>query len=103
MKKALNRRSFLKGITASSALIPSLSFANFPSKYEGKRIKVALVGLGRYAEYMASQMKDCQYCEVAGLVSGSPEKLESWGKEYKVPAKNRYNYENLIKLKITQT
>ena len=99
MKKALNRRSFLKGITASSALIPSLSFANIPSNYEGKKIKVALVGLGRYAEYMASQMKDCQYCEVAALVSGSPEKLESWGKEYKVPTKNRYNYENFDKIK----
>ncbi|MCP9754026.1 gfo/Idh/MocA family oxidoreductase [Lacihabitans sp. CCS-44] len=99
MKEALNRRSFIKGITASSALIPSLSFANSPSKYEGKKIKVALVGLGRYAEYMASQMKDCQYCEVAGLVSGSPEKLESWGKEYNIPTKNRYNYENFDKIK----
>lgn len=99
MKNALNRRSFIKGITASSALIPSLSFANIPSIHEGKKIKVALVGLGRYAEYMASQMKDCQYCEVTGLVSGSPEKLQSWGEEYNVPTKNRYNYENFDKIK----
>ncbi|MCP9766524.1 gfo/Idh/MocA family oxidoreductase [Lacihabitans sp. LS3-19] len=99
MKKAINRRSFIKGITATSAIIPAIALANPAQKYEGKKIKVALVGLGRYAEYMVAQMKDCEYCEVSALVSGTPSKLESWGKEYKVPVKNRYNYQNFDAIK----
>jgi predicted dehydrogenase len=99
MKKALNRRSFIKGITAASTLIPAITIANPAQKYEGIKIKVALVGLGRYAEYMAAQMKDCEHCEVSALISGTPSKLESWGKKYNVPVKNRYNYQEFDAIK----
>lgn len=99
MKKALNRRTFIKGLTAVSALVPLISATSVTPKYAGKKIKVALVGLGRYAEYMAAQMKDCEFCEFAGLVTGSPAKAESWGKEYNIPLKNRYNYQNFDQIK----
>lgn len=99
MKNALNRRTFIKGITAASTLIPLAATAAEKKPYLGRKIKVALVGLGRYAEYMAAQMKDCEYCEVAAWVSGTPSKLESWGKTYNVPLKNRYNYQNFDSIK----
>jgi predicted dehydrogenase len=99
MKKALNRRTFIKGLTAASALAPLVSASAATPKYEDKKIKVALVGLGRYAEYMATQMKDCEFCAFAGLVTGSPAKAESWGKEYNIPLKNRYNYQNFDQIK----
>lgn len=97
--KKLSRRNFFEKVgigTSALALTPQLLSANI---YEGKKIRVALMGLGRYAEYMASQMKDCQFCEFAGLVSGSPSKAESWGKEYNIPVKNRYNYQNFDEIK----
>ncbi len=65
----------------------------------GVKIKVALVGLGRYAEYMAAQMKDCEHCEVSALNGGTPSKLESWGKKYNVHVKNRYNYQEFDAIK----
>ena len=99
MKKIFTRRIFLKEITAASVLIPLVSPAFGKKNKSEKKIKVALVGLGRYAEYMAAQMKDCQHCELVGLVSGTPSKLESWGKEYNIPQKNRYNYENFDSIK----
>ncbi len=99
MKNSLNRRSFIKEISAASALLPVLASTQDTPKHAGTKTKVAIVGLGRYAEYMASQMKECKYCELAGLVSGTPSKLKSWGTAYKIPLKNRYNYENFDSIK----
>lgn len=67
--------------------------------FVAKKIRVALVGLGRYAEYVADQMSECQYAEVAGLVTGTPAKAQSWGKKYNVPEKNRYNYQNFDQIR----
>ncbi|MGL4630916.1 MAG: Gfo/Idh/MocA family protein [Leadbetterella sp.] len=95
MDVPFNRRQFLKNITAASIILP-FSFGEAQTQ---KKIKVALVGLGNYAEYVASQMVDCTYCELAGLVTGTPSKAVSWGEKYKIPQKNIYNYENFDSIK----
>ena len=92
--KKLSRRSFLQiagagAATASVAtVIPSLK------KHEGKKLNIALCGLGRYAGYLADGLLESQYCRLAGIVTGTPAKAEDWKKRFNIPVKNIYNYQN---------
>lgn len=95
----MNRRTFLRNVSVASSVLPLTSSTVTPSQPAARKLGVALVGLGRYAEYMAYQMKESQYCEFRALVTGTPSKAESWGKEYNIPEKNRYNYTNFDQIK----
>ena len=100
--KNLSRRSFLQnmgigaGATAVVAALPS--FINIPgintTKYDGKKLNIALCGLGRYAGYLAVGLESTQYCRLAGIVTGTPSKAEEWKTKYNIPEKNIYNYQN---------
>ena len=100
--KNLSRRSFLQtagiaaGATAVAAVLPSFQSSPVIKEkvYDGKKLNIALCGLGRYAEYLATGLESAQYCKLAGLVTGTPAKADSWGKKYNIPAKNIYNYQN---------
>lgn len=85
------RRAFIKKSVAGLGIItlPTV-FAQKPNR----KLRVALVGLGRYAGYMADGIMESAHCTVAGLVTGSPEKKETWGKKYNVTSKNIYDYQN---------
>jgi predicted dehydrogenase len=100
--KNLSRRSFLQnlgigaGATAVAASLPS--FINSPvanaSKDDGKKLNIALCGLGRYAGYLALGLESAQYCRLAGIVTGTPAKATDWQKKYNIPQKNIYNYQD---------
>jgi len=98
-----NRRQFIKKvslITGSTAIVPSLfSFDEIDNTYTGKKLNIALCGLGRYAEILAKGLEKAKYCKLAGLITGTPEKEISWGEKYDIPAKNIYNYENFDSIK----
>lgn len=85
------RRDFIKlsSLSLGALIIPNYLFSN-----QDKKLNVALVGLGRYAGYMADGIVASKHCKVAGLVTGTPSKKETWGKKYGVPLKNIYDYEN---------
>src|SRR5688572_5570891 len=94
--KNFSRRSFLEkmGIGAvAAAALPSLSCAS-SSFDQKKKINIALVGLGRYAGYLAEGLQTAQHCKLAGIVTGTPSKAEDWKKRYNIPDKNIYNYQN---------
>ena len=78
---------------------PAPDSALFTSCQEGAVLKVALMGLGGYATRVAESMQQCKRAKITGLISGTPEKLKSWGEKYAVPEKNRYNYENFDAIK----
>lgn len=95
MKKT-SRRAFITqaGITAAGiSMLPSVLQAGKPF-YTGKKLNVALVGLGRYAALLAEGLQVSEYCKLAGLVTGHPEKGAAWKKQYNIPDKNIYNYIN---------
>ncbi|MEO5893415.1 MAG: Gfo/Idh/MocA family oxidoreductase [Ferruginibacter sp.] len=100
--KNLSRRSFLEkfgtgiGTTALAATLPSFVTDPKLSKkiYEGKKLNIALCGLGRYAGYLAEGLEITTCCRLAGIVTGTPEKAVTWGKKYNIPGKNIYNYQN---------
>lgn len=89
----INRRDFTKQITAASAgllTLPSMTWQERPPK----KLGVALVGLGSYSGKLAPALQETKYCELRGLVTGTPEKEKIWGEQYNIPQKNIYNYEN---------
>jgi glucose-fructose oxidoreductase len=70
-----------------------------PAVLLGRRSRplgVALCGLGRYSTtQLAPALQDTAHCELRGIVTGSPEKIPRWQREYGIPDTNVYSYETL--------
>src|SRR5690606_32432161 len=59
------------------------------------KLGVALVGLGKYSKgQLGPALKITQNCELRGIVTGTPEKIPEWEKEYGIPERNIYSYDN---------
>lgn len=94
-----SRRKFLLNIGAG--VIP-LAFGFSPkpvhftidNRPKEKALRVALMGLGSYANRVADAMRDSKRSTVAGVISGTPSKIADWQKRFDIPDKNCYNYEN---------
>ncbi|MDF4223169.1 Gfo/Idh/MocA family oxidoreductase [Maribacter sp. M208] len=97
--KQLTRRSFnglaTKGLLGS-AFLANMPLANaFTTNKNGKKLGVALVGLGSYSTYqLAPSLLDTEHCYLAGIVTGTKEKESVWQEKYNIPKENIYNYEN---------
>ena len=96
-----SRRDFLKKMTAASVVLPLIPETNILNKqpYEGKKLRVALVGLGSYATRVANAMKTCEKAVLVGAVSGTPSKLDKWQSEYGIDKANCYSYTDFDKIK----
>lgn len=96
--KKFTRRSFLLNTSAATTAafaIPSwMALTGNKNLYDGKKLNVALVGLGRYAGILADGLQESQYCKLAGIVTGHPAKAAIWKEQYNIPDSNIYNYEN---------
>ncbi len=98
----LSRRLFLEkigvgaGATAIASAFPlSGAFSTKSGRpFDGQKLNVALCGLGVYAGYLARGLEASTYCRLAGIITGTPAKAESWKKKYDIPEKNIYNYQN---------
>jgi predicted dehydrogenase len=105
--KHVSRRIFLQrlslGTGSAAALLTlpsSISYGDSISPgYEGKKLNIAVCGLGRYAEILARGLETSQYCRIAGLVTGSSRKSEVWRRRYGIPEKNIYNYRNFDEIR----
>lgn len=99
----ISRREFnkklTKGITATT-LAMNLPLACAMSEKQGKKLGVALVGLGSYSTYqLAPALLEAEYCYLAGIVTGTPEKTKAWSKKYGIPQESIYNYQNFDSIK----
>jgi predicted dehydrogenase len=100
--KNFSRRHFLQnagaaaGVTALAAALPSLQTKAKDKSitYTGKKLNIALCGLGRYAGHLAEGLQEAQYCHLAGIVTGTPAKAVDWKKRYNIPDANVYNYQS---------
>lgn len=100
--KNLSRRSFLQnlsigaGAAAVAVSLPSsVSILKTNNEsHDGRKLNIALCGLGRYAGYLAIGLESAQYCRLAGIITGTPAKAVEWKKKYAIPEKNIYNYQN---------
>ena len=91
-----SRRVFLQQmgvVGASTFFSPNvLLSATRPKK---DKLGIALVGLGYYStDLLAPALQMTEKCYLAGIVTGTPAKAETWKKKYNIPDKNIYNYQN---------
>lgn len=92
----ISRRDALKTLALGGGAIMlspgSLLSAARPRK---DRLGIALVGLGYYStDLLAPALQQTKHCYLAGIVTGTPSKAETWKKKYNIPDKNIYNYQN---------
>ncbi|MCO5238106.1 MAG: Gfo/Idh/MocA family oxidoreductase [Chitinophagaceae bacterium] len=92
-----SRRDFLQKLSigiGAAAFTPVTSKASIFSGFQrpGKQLRVALMGLGGYANIVARAMTDCKLAVLKGIVTGTPSKIPAWQKNYNIPDKNVYNY-----------
>src|SRR5688500_5368990 len=66
----------------------------FASSAPIRRIGVALVGLGYYStDLLAPALQLTQHYYLAGIVTGAPQKIPVWQKQYGLKDYNIYNYD----------
>lgn len=90
-----NRRDFIKnaGMLLTSTL---LAYPSLHAAVPYKKLGVALVGLGYYStDLLAPALQQTEFCELRGIVTGSPEKIPAWKKKYRIRDENIYDYENM--------
>ena len=87
-----SRRHVIR-LGAAASLAPFLNIR--AQDTGGKKLGVALLGLGNYAtNQLGPALKETKNARLTGIVTGSPEKIPRWQKEYEIPDGNVYNYEN---------
>ena len=88
----LSRRKIIQlGAAASAAPLFSVRAQEPGSKPLG----IALLGLGKYAtEQLAPAIEAASNARLAGIVTGSPDKIPTWQKKHGIPEGNIYNYDN---------
>ena len=85
-------------IAANSIWLPLSCFDRSKAvvKKDKSRIGVALLGLGSYSTYnLAPALEMTKHCYLAGIITGSPEKIPTWQKKYNIPEGNCYSYDNM--------
>ncbi len=85
-----SRRAIIRlGVATSLAPFARL----YGADAKGKKLGVALLGLGDYATHqLAPAIKNARNARLAGIVTGSPHKIPLWQKQHGIPDANIYNY-----------
>jgi len=66
------------------------------TEFRPEKLGIALLGLGDYAtNWLAPAIAQSTYGKVAGIVTGSPDKISTWQEKYSIPDSGVFNYENL--------
>ena len=98
-KSSLSRKDFIKKSGSILAGIPIVSGFGLPNiliPKKKEKLGVALVGLGYYSrDLLAPALQLTEYCELKGIVTGSPSKIPDWQRKYGIDDANVYNYENM--------
>lgn len=103
------RRKFIHDLAVAGIGIPLLStYSNCGTKPSNnktmanndQKLGIALVGLGSYAGgQLAPALLQTEHCYLAGIVTGTPSKAETWKQKYNIPEKNIYSYDNYDSIK----
>lgn len=90
------RRDVLKTLAfGTGSIILSPQFLRSAGQYKKDRLGIALVGLGYYStDLLAPALQQTKNCWLAGIVTGTPAKAETWKTKYNIPENNIYNYQN---------
>lgn len=98
-----SRRNFLRKLSAPVLAMPFVpDFSLHPQAsavHDGPVLRVALMGLGSYANRVAEAMLSSKRAKLVGVISGTPSKVETWRAKYGIPEKNCYGYSNFDQIK----
>lgn len=91
-----SRRQLIKALAALGVLASAQGLLAAGNPKSKKSLGVALVGLGSYSRnQLAPALQMTQWCHLAGIVTGSPEKIPLWQKKYQLADKNIYSYDTM--------
>lgn len=94
-----SRREFISRIGLGTAILSLPAFTRDYKSTAGKKLGIALVGLGSYSEHLlAPALQQTENCYLAGIVTGTPEKTAKWKTQYNIPDKNIYNYQTFDRI-----
>ncbi len=83
-------------IGCGNSTASSTSTAPAAAPENDERLGVALLGLGGYAKgQIAPSLQFTRHCRLAGIITGSPEKIPEWQEKYAIKDENVYTYDNL--------
>jgi len=94
----MKRRTFLKQTTAICTVGFGLGCKAKTTQFEKNKnsIGVALLGLGGYSRgQLAPALQLTKHCHLAGIVTGSPDKIPDWKDAYGIEDQNVYSYDTL--------
>lgn len=107
-----SRRKFLHDLGLAGLGIPLISAAHQCNNEKSKpgsmtntnkkngKLGIALVGLGGYSTgQLAPGLQQTEHCYLAGIVTGTPAKAQTWKEKYNIPDTNIYNYDNYDTIK----
>lgn len=99
-----SRRHFLRNLSVGIGLsglaqTHTRAFSPLLPLRQEKKLRVALMGLGSYANRVAEAIKGCKKVELTGIVTGTPSKVSIWKNKYGIPDRNVYNYETVSQIK----
>src|SRR6186713_602237 len=91
-----SRRDAIKTLAlGTGGLILSPKILGTADLFKKDRLGIALVGLGYYStDLLAPALQQTKNCYLAGIVTGTPSKAETWKAKHKIPDKNIYNYQS---------
>ncbi|HWL16728.1 MAG TPA: Gfo/Idh/MocA family oxidoreductase [Opitutus sp.] len=99
-RPSLTRRQFVGHVSLASLAaltLPRNLLAAEPRP--DRKLGIALLGLGGYSTYqLAPALQQTQHCRLAGVVTGTPSKVDFWKKKFGVTDPNVYTYENLERI-----
>ncbi len=91
------RRRFLAHTAALAAtpLLANLGRAQAP----GRKLGVAICGLGSLStNQIAPALLKTRFCNLAGIVTGTPSKAVEWQKKYGIPDRSVYSYDTMHRI-----
>ena len=94
-----SRRDVIKTLAlGTGGLILSPKILRSTDLFKKDRLGIALVGLGYYStDLLAPALQQTKNCYLAGIVTGTPSKAETWKAKHNIPDKNIYNYQILTR------
>ena len=93
-----SRREFIKKGAAgliTTIAAPSIFSCADNSESGKEKLGLALMGLGYYStDVLAPSIQMCKNTYLAGIITGTPSKAETWKAKYNLKPENIYNYDN---------
>jgi predicted dehydrogenase len=92
----VSRRDFLK---TSALAVAGLPLVNALAAEPKRKIGFALCGLGSLSTHqLAPALQQTEFCRLAGIVTGSPDKAASWKAKYNLSDRCIYNYDTMAQM-----